>query len=86
MICLVDVSDLFYFLLRGGAGGVQGDWGGGLVLSLKIPGGGGSPGGGRGGGRVSAMNGGGGFFCFFSGPKCPPSLLSQRTLGGHRCS
>ena len=62
----MDVSDIFYFFLRGeGEGGVRGARrGGGIHFLLKIPGGGGGVSRrGRVAGRVSAANwgtGGGG--------------------------
>ena len=48
---LADVSDIFFFLLGGGKGGVRGAGRGGWNFSLKTPGGGVSPAGGGGGER-----------------------------------
>ena len=82
MLYLVDVSDIFYFFLRGrGEGGVRGARrGGGDDFSLKIPGGGGLPGGwGRGGegsgGCLRGIWGGGGAKYVFPGPKFRPSII-----------
>ena len=89
-ICLVDVSDiLIFFCSRRGKGESEAPGGGwGSVFFLKIPGGGVSRRG-RGaeglGGRVQRIGelGGGGVGAkhFFSGPKCPPSLLRRQNPG-----
>ena len=88
---LVDVSDIFFFLLGGGQGGVRGDREGGgcRFFKLKIPGWGVSPrkGGGEGVGRLSAGNffGGGGWqnvFCFVAEFPTKKTCYSYKSLEG----
>ena len=88
---LVDVSDIFYFLsARGGRRGSPRRREGGhrvFFFLVKIPGGRGGPFQTRGaegpGGflrRIGEFGGGGGAKYFFSGPKCPPSLVIRGRL------
>ena len=84
----MDVSDIFYFFLFWGGGkgeaseeaargaGLnkkqrEGGWGGGFPRRRR--------GRGKGAGGMSVRRGGGAKY-FFSGPKCPPSLLNLRFL------
>ena len=71
---LVDISDIFFFLLGEGRGGPRHQEGGGTVFFIEIPGGGHGFQEGEGAGRVSVANrgiilGGGGAsnFFFFQG-------------------
>ena len=76
---LVDVSDIFIFLLRGEEGGVRGDREGGVGLFLienpRKGWGVSRRGGGEGAGRVSTDLGGGAKYFFFRGRNAANFLL-----------
>ena len=87
-LCLVEVSDIFYFifLLGEGEGGVRGARRCGGRFFIKNPRGGGALGGEGPRGREGVCGelgnfGWGAAKYFFSGPKCPASLKQETQLG-----